>query len=195
MPAHKGHSGGCTVCAHAERTRIELLLAGGAGQTATADKFGLSKHSVHRHWHSHVSEERRASLIMGPAQRQALAAQVAEESESVLDHHRAVRAGLYQRYSAALEAGDNFSVASIAGRLTEVNNAIARLCGQLATSPLIQQNTLNVFVNDPAFATFRDDLVRVLSRFPDAYEAVLAEFERLEAQPTTSALPALEHAA
>src|SRR5580658_3398974 len=85
LPAHVGHAGGCTVCAHVERTRIELLLAGGAGQHAVGRKYGLSKDSVHRHWKNHVTEERRAALIMGPVQRMSLAAQVAEESESVLE--------------------------------------------------------------------------------------------------------------
>ena len=61
-------------------------------------------------------------------------------------------------------------------------------------SPLIQQNTVNIFTSDPDFARFRDDLIRMLSRFPDAYEAVLAEFDRIErSSPLASDMPALEH--
>jgi hypothetical protein len=193
LPAHRGHSGGCKVCAHIERTRIELLLAGGAGQKAVGRKYGLTKDSVHRHWKNHVSEERRVALIMGPMQRQALAAQVAEESESVLDHHQAVRAGLYRLYDAAVTAGDRTGGAMLGGRLTEVNNAIARLCGQLASSPLIQNNTVNFYLS-PEFASFQADLVRALGPFPEARAAVLAEFERLEAAAPAE-LPALEHEA
>jgi hypothetical protein len=200
VPAQRGHPGGCRVCEHVERTRIELLLAGGAGQKAIARKFNVSKDSVHRHWHGHVSESRRAALIMGPVQIQALAAQVAEESGSVLDHHRAVRAGLLSRFHAALEAADNHAVAALAGRLTEVNNAVGRLTGQLAASPLIQNttNTVNVFIHSPEFTQFQTDLIRVLSSFPEAREAVIAEFERLEASsapiPSERAeQPALEH--
>jgi hypothetical protein len=191
LPEHRGRPRGhCTICQHVERTRAELLLAGAASFASVARKFTMSPDALTRHWRNHVSAERRAALIMGPVQRTALAARVAEESESVLDHHRVVRAGLYQRYGAALDAGDNMAVGLLAGRLTEINNAISRLTGELANSPLIQNNTVNFFMS-PEFATFQADLIRVLSRFPDAYEAVLAEFDRLEAAP--SQLPALEH--
>ena len=189
-------TGRCTVCAHADRTRIELLLAGGAGQKSVADKYGLSKDSVHRHWHSHVGEERKAALLLGPVQAQALAAKVAEESESVIDHHKATRAGLYQFYTTALEAGDRNSGAMLAGRLTEVNNAIARITGELAHSPLVQSNTVNVFMHTREFAEFQGRLIAVLHRFPEAREAVIAEFEKLEAVEPAAALselPALEH--
>ncbi|EQD36056.1 hypothetical protein B1A_18018, partial [mine drainage metagenome] len=174
----------------------ELLLAGGAGQRAVGDKFGLSKDSIHRHWHGHVSDERKAALILGPVQVQALAAKIAEESESVIDHHKATRAGLYQLYSTALEAGDKTSGALLAGRLTDVNNSIAKITGEMASSPLVQRNTVNVFMHTREFADFQARLIAVLNRFPDAREAVLAEFDRLEALESageTRELPALEH--
>ncbi len=194
MSWEKGRpTGRCTVCGHPERTRIELLLAGGAGQKSVGDKFGLSKDSIHRHWHSHCSDERKAALLLGPVQVQALAAKVAEESESVIDHHKATRAGLYQFYATALEAGDKTSGAMLAGRLTEVNNAIARITGELSRSPLIQQNTINLVMNSPEFVRFQADLIRVLARFPEAREAVIAEFDRLEALEQTVDQPALEH--
>jgi hypothetical protein len=185
-------NGRCGVCGCPERVQIELLLAGGASQRAVSRKYKLSHHALSRHWAGHVSEERKANLVLGPVQRHALAARVAEESSSVIDQLRVVRAGLFQSYDVALTAGDRLSVASIAGRLHENLNAMARLTGQLANSPLVQINnqTNNILVNDPAFASFQADLIRVLSRFPDARDAVLAEFERLEAAPAP--LPALE---
>jgi hypothetical protein len=180
---------------HPERVRIELLLAGGAGQASIGRKYGISHDSIHRHWKNHVTEERRAALIMGPVQRAALSAQVAEESASVLDHHRIVRAGLYQRYHAALEGGDNHATAHLAGRLTEVNNSIAKLTGQLATSPLVQNNTVNVFMHDPGFLKFVEDLAAALTDHPAARAAVLAKFEALERDESLAVqtIPLLEH--
>jgi hypothetical protein len=186
-------AGHCTICRHAERARAELMLAGGAGFSAVARKLSMSPDALNRHWRRHVSPERRAALLMGPVQVQALAAKVAAESESVVDHHRAVRAGLYQLFAAALEAGDRQAGALLSGRLREVNDSIGRITGELSQSPLIQQNTVNIFSSDPAFATFRDDLIRVLAKFPEAYEAVLAEFDRIEHASTAADLPALEH--
>jgi len=182
----------CKVCYHLERIRIELLLAQGASQRSVARKFGLSEDSVQRHWTRHIDDERRARLVVGPVAMEALAARLAEESESILDHHRVVRAGLYERYSACLAAGDSSGVALLAGRLTEINNAISKLTGELANSPLVQNNTVNNFYAQPEFLSFQDSIVRVLSRFPEAYAAVLAEFERLEAAVPVE-LPALEH--
>jgi hypothetical protein len=186
-------NGRCGVCGCAARVQIELLLAGGASQRAVSRKYRLSHHALSRHWAGHVSEERKANLVLGPVQRHALAARVAEESSSVIDQLRVVRAGLFQTYDAALTAGDRLSIASIAGRLHENMRIAGGITGELASSPLVQINnqTNNILINDPAFAAFQADLIRVLSRFPQARDAVLAEFERLEAVP--SDLPALEH--
>jgi hypothetical protein len=195
MPAHRGHPGGCKVCEHLECTRIELLLADrrGKGQTAVARQFGLSKDSVHRHWHGHISAERRASLQFGPVQRMNLSAQLSEESSSLIDHYRAVRAGLYRLYDAAVEAGDRSGGSQVAARLISCLDSIAKLTGELAYSPLIQNNTqVNNFYLEPAFASFQADLIRALSRFPEARAAVLQEFERLEAAAPAARL-ALEH--
>jgi hypothetical protein len=159
--------------------RIELMLAQGASGRAVSRKFKVPYHALLRHWDRHVGDERKASLVIGPVQRQELAARVAEESESVIDHFKAIRAGLYQLYSAALEAGDGTTGAMLAGRLIECSNSMARLTGQLATSPLVQINQQNIFMM-PEFTEFQAKLVQVLRPYPDARNAVIAEFERLE---------------
>jgi hypothetical protein len=183
----------CKACAHPERVRIELLLAGGAGQRPLARKFGLTHHALGRHWRAHVSEERKASMVLGPVQRMNLSAQLSEESASAIDHYRATRAGLYRLFDAALEAGDRTGGAMVAGRLLNCLDSMARLTGELASSPLIQNNTqVNNFYLEPAFASFQADLIRALSRFPEARAAVLKEFERLEAA-APAPRPALEH--
>lgn len=184
-------NGSCAVCVHVERSRIELLIAGGASQLSVAGKFGLSKFSVHRHWNRHVPEERKATLLLGPVQRQALAARVSEESEAVLDHYKAVRAGLYQVYDNTVTAGDAHGAAHVAAQLLKCLDSMARLTGELASSPLVQINQQNVFINDPNFMRFQGDLIRVLSLFPEARAAVLAEFERIEAE-AQPAIPVLE---
>jgi hypothetical protein len=188
-----GPNGTCQVCRHHERVRIELLIASGAGQRALARKYSLEFRAVSRHWRNHVSEERRAALLIGPVQRANLAARVCEESESLIDHYRTVRAGLYALYDAAIEASDTNGGAMVAGRLIACLDAMARITGQLSNSPLIQNNVQNNFYLLPEFASFQADLVRALSRFPEARAAVLAEFERLEGAPSPAPLPALEH--
>lgn len=182
----------CQVCTHAERRRIELLIAGGASRRAVAKKFGVNNNALHRHWHGHVDGERKQQLALGPGARMALAARVAEESESVVDHFRVVRAELYALLTTATEAGDFNAAANVAGKLIGCLDSMGRVTGELSQSPLLQinQQTTNYFFHSPEFALFQSDLIRVLSRFPEARAAVVAEFERIEteAQPT-----ALEH--
>jgi hypothetical protein len=122
----------------------------------------------------------------------ALTARIAEESTSVIDHLRAVRAALYQLFDLAVTAGDTTGGAQLAGKLLQCLDSMGRITGQLASSPLVQINQTNIFMHDPAFARFQADLIRVLGPFADARKAVIAEFSRLEAEPVT-AIPALEH--
>jgi hypothetical protein len=187
--------GNCQVCKHPERARIELTLAGGASRRAIGQKFKLHHLALRRHWILHVSEERKAALTLGPVQAQALAARVAEESESVIDHHRTVRAGLYQLYDSAIEASDRTGGAMLAGRLTEVNSAIARITGQLATSPLVQNtfNTVN-FAAHPAYLKLRDGLVALSRAHPEVRPDLFAMLKRLDAEPDDAPPSAAAHA-
>jgi hypothetical protein len=145
-----------------------------------------------------LSDERKANLVLGPVQRQELASRVSEESASVMDHLRAVRAGLYSLFNVTLEAGDASTGALVAGRLHENLRDIARLTGQLASSPLVQinnnQQTANFFLADPAFAAFQARLIAALRPFPEARAAIIAEFERIEPPAAlASSAPQLTH--
>ncbi len=111
----------------------------------------------------------------------------------MLDHHRATRAGLYSIYTAAVEAGDGVTVASVAGRLTEVNSAIARITGEIASSPLVQHNTLNVMMGSPEVQRFLADILHQLKLYPDARRALHSWLEARETEAAGRPLPALEH--
>jgi hypothetical protein len=163
------------------------MLAAGGGQKAIARKFGVSKDSVWRHWTRHVSPERRATLLMGPVQKHALAAQIAEENTSVLDNLRIVRAGLYRQYDNAIEAGDRTAGALLAGKLHQNLQITARITGELASSPLVQinnQQNVSMMMESPEFSAFQAQLIAVLRDFPEARLAVIREFSKLEALST-----------
>lgn len=183
-------NGRCTVCKHPERVRMEMLCAGGASMRSVSDKFGVNRESLRRHYVDHVDPERKVALTFGPVQRAHLESLVAEESSSVIDHYRAVRAGLYSLYDAAVTAGDRTGGALVAGRLLTCLDSMARVTGQIAQSPLVVNNTQNVFINDPGFTAFQSQLIAALRPFPDARNAVIACFEKLDAEP--AALPAVD---
>jgi hypothetical protein len=149
----------------------------------------------------HISQERRANLLLGPVERAALAALVSEESRSVIDHHRIVRAGLLRLFSAALEAGDGNGGAFLAGRLTDVNNAIARITGELASSPLVQINNTQAnitaaLVENPEFTAFWDRVVSALvgfDNFPQIRDAMLAVLDQQQSVLPVPPGRTLEH--
>ena len=177
----------CQVCKHAERQRIELLLAGGASIRKTALKFKLHRDAVRRHWANHVDDERKAAMIAGPdVKREELATRAADESMSLLDHYRYVRQTLYHALDLASTLGDKNAIAILSGRLHENFAQWGKLTGEL--SQIDKLTVTNIFLS-PQFSELQATLVRVLARFPDARVEVIKAFRDLETK-TTPALPA-----
>jgi len=177
----------CTVCNHDERWRIELLHAGGASLSSLAEKFGLSKDAIGRHWNNHVSAEIKASYLIGPAQLADLAAKAAEEGASVLDHFRAVRTMLMSQMAATTEAGDARGAAIVAGQLVGVLEKIGKVTGEIAT---IAQGTINIqnnvaIVNSPQFAKVQAAILRALAPHGAARMAVVDALRELDAETAT----------
>ena len=169
-------------------------MAAGAGQAALGKKYHISKDSVFRHWSRHVDDERKARLLMGPVQRQALAARIAEENASVLDNLKIIRAGLYEAYDAALRAGDRNSIALLSGRLHENQRIVGGITGELANSPLIQNNTINNFHDSPEYTRLREGLKQFGRKHPEVMPALIEMIENLDKEPAPAQpLPALEH--
>ena len=179
-------TGRCGTCRHPDRWRVELLLAGGASHTATARKFALHIDSVRRHWINHVSPERKAALAQGPVIVADLAARLADDQVSVLDHLKNVRAGLYAMFDAAVVAGDRTGTALIAAKLHENLNILVRLTGVLSNSTMI--NIQNNFILSPEFAAVQSTLLRILADHPAARDAVILEFRQLEQRGHAPAL-------
>lgn len=68
-----------------------------------------------------------------------------------------------------------------AGQYTKTCGLIAKMTGELATSPLVQNTTYNVgFTSNPDFLRLMDDLAKVLDDYPEARRAVFDRFAALE---------------
>jgi hypothetical protein len=152
---------------------------------------------VHRHWSRHIDAKRKARLLVGPVQEQALRARIAEENSSVIDQLRVTRAGLYESYDVALKVHDLNSVALLAGKIHENLRITGNITGELANSPLVQinnsQNNVTMLMESAEFTAFQARLIGVLRAYPEARLAVLAEFERLDAPDGSSGTPQLTH--
>lgn len=188
-------TGTCSVCRSDERQRIELMICGGATVRSVATKFALNYHSVRRHGLRHISSEKRAALIAGPVPMSELASLAAEEGVSVLQHFRALRNTLYGTLDNAVAAGDRFSVASLAGRITEVLRELGRASGELLrASGGVHIDTANFFMN-PQFNLLESELVKVLARHPEARREVIECFRQLETRAAPPAPRTIEGSA
>jgi hypothetical protein len=171
------------------------LKAGGASLDALSRKFGISRDSIDRHWHRHVSAETKTNYLCGPAELAELANKAAQEGDSVLDHLRMCRVVLTSQLAAVSEAGDARGTAYVTGQLVNVLASIARVTGELGD--LARSTTYNVTNNvavlqeNPAFARLKSALLRALGPYPDARNAVINALRHLEDENGGLVLPPL----
>ena len=125
----------CSICAAGrsgkiDLLRIEKLLSEHAELRAIAKQFDVSHHSLRQHWQG-VSAERRNYLEKGrQLVKEALAAELAEEKISTVDHLRIVRGGLQRSFAHAVETNDHRGAASLAAVLEKNIMDGARLAGE-----------------------------------------------------------------
>jgi hypothetical protein len=175
-----GPNGRCRVCRHAERARIELLLARGASKRHVGEKFGLHPDSVWRHWaNGHVPEHVKATLAVKALKPGAeLEKLVTDESIGLLENLQRARAVLWAQFDAAAEVGDRQAVAVLASRIHENLRLAATSTGELQKhAPASVTN----IVLSPAYLDLRGALVCALRQYPEAARAVAEAFRRIEA--------------
>jgi hypothetical protein len=172
----------CGACMHAERARLEALRVGGVPLRVLAKQFSLSKDVIHRHFKSHVSPQRKAELMAGPAKVEQLANAAADESRGLLDYLGITRTVLFNQFLNAAEAGDRTGVANVAGRLLESLRELARLTGELrdVSGISITHNTLNVG-GSPEFAALSKGLLTIARAYPAARVDIVALLRGLDA--------------
>jgi hypothetical protein len=175
----------CVVCRHSDRWRIELLKAGGAGIDALAKKFDVSRDSIDRHWHRHVSAESKATYLCGPAELATIAERAAIEGDSVLDYLKMCRTTLVAQLAAVSEAGDARGAAFVANSLTRVLESIARVTGELselARSTINVHGNVSILTESPAFARVQATMLRALADYPAARAAVVLALRSLDTE-------------
>lgn len=173
----------CAICRHAERARIEALHTAGVSLDRIADRFDVQRDAVWRHMGRHVTEETKASYLIGPAKIAELAEIAAEESSSVLDYLSILRSILFGQLDKAAAKGDANAIANLSGRVTDVLREIGRVTGQVST--IASQTIINVtahtqIVNSAPFAELQAGLVRVCAAHPEARGDIIRLFRELE---------------
>lgn len=185
----------CAICRHPERARIEALHCAGVSLERLAEKFEVHKDAVWRHMQRHVSEERKASYLIGPAKIAALAEVAAEESESILDYLNILRSSLFALLDKRAAEGDHCAVSMLSSRATEVLREIGKLTGQIsnfANSTVINVQNNTTILNSPPFADLQAGLLRVCSAHPDARSDIVALFHDLDRKYNAAPVPMIQ---
>jgi hypothetical protein len=175
----------CSICVAGasgaiDLLRIEKLLADRSRLSAVSQKFELSYDALRRHWLG-LSAERKNYLQRGrQLSKEALAAELAEEKLSTIDHLRIVRGGLHRLFCHAVEVNDHSGGASLAQAIEKNVMRGAHLAGEWQPGPSVQNNNIAIF-NVPGTAQVLAGIGRALAAYPDARHAVV-EYLR-QAQP------------
>jgi hypothetical protein len=176
----------CSICVagrngEIDLLRIEKLLADRSRLSAVALKFEVSHDALRRHWLG-VGAERKNYLQQGrQLTREALAAGLAEEKVSTMDHLRIVRGGLHKLFCHAVEVNDHSGGAALAQAIEKNVMRGAQLAGEWQATPTIQNNV--AIFNLPGVASTIAGIARVLAPFPEARIAVVAYLRSQPAAP------------
>jgi hypothetical protein len=176
----------CITCRHAERGRIEALLAGGASLRSVGTKFNIGITALHRHMRRHVHPDDLTMLQGGPSQIAALAEKAIAENMSV--HYLTIaRSKLMHQLSASAAAGDNPGVCRASMALLAVLQELGRMTGEISrAASLVTINNSNtsqtLVMADPILVKLQSGLLRALAPYPEARNAVIALLSELETE-------------
>jgi hypothetical protein len=173
----------CVVCAHPDRSLIEMARVAGCSLDTIAAKHNISRDAVFRHWKNHVDDAAKADYLAAVPMKD-LAARAAEEGVSVLQYFSIIRATLMTQFQLAASLNDRHATGMLASRLTEVLRAIGSISGEMgsmAVGHMTVNNTVNILAS-PAFASLQATLLAALSPFPEARAAVVQALLAMDEQ-------------
>ncbi len=98
-----------------------------------------------------------------------------EEGTGVVEALKAIRGPLFGMFLTAIDLGDAKAATAISGRLNESLSLTAKLTGELV--PHAGVSITNVLLS-PDFMRLRAELLRVLARYPEARDEVVAVFRQ-----------------
>jgi hypothetical protein len=185
----------CSICSHKARAAIDLALVSRLNQAVIAERYGVSFHSLKRHYARHLS----------PAQRLALASAVTPQGVGgvSLDELKRVEGEhlLANLVSQRCRLGNYAELAAATGNIGEANNSerliqrnlelVARLIGDLVDRKEIRH--VSLFTSADYYA-LRSTLSEALRKHPAAARDVAIALSKMEgvmlrSEPTAPAPP------
>jgi hypothetical protein len=177
----------CRTCDHAERSAIDIELARGVACTVLAKRFGLSAEGLRHHKNNgHVP----ASILNAfPRYRADLSVETlaqlrADESAGVLLHLAQQRSTLLRLQDECERKGWRPLMLAASKQLHANIELTARSLGTFAEHErsITQVANLQVLLS-PEYVGLRGDLIRALSPYPKARQAVAGVLAKIEGSP------------
>ncbi len=170
----------CQVCRSPDRAAVELGLANGTSCRILGSRYDLHRDAVWRHGHNHMSDKLKARLKAAAFDGEVDLDEIRiEESESLLNHLRAVRARLYRGIDSAETFGNLSDLAKMSGQIHRNIELTGKLVGDLKAGTTVN----NTLILSGEYHQLRTGLVLALKPFPKARVAVTKLLQNLEAEP------------
>ena len=181
----------CPVCRHAERVRIEDLRAAGVSFETLAERFGIRKASLHKHWHEHTSADRKLSYLAGKTTIGQLRERAAEENLSLLDYLAITRSALMGMLIGQCEAGAAIPAATVAGRLLSILQEIGKITGEIQRADPASTTIHIGIMAAPGFADLQAGLMQIARDHPAARSDIVGLLRGLDPSPPRHPAPLL----
>ena len=168
------------------------LHCAGISLDKIAAKFDVHRDAIWRHVQRHMSDEQRATYLVGPARIAELREVAAAENESVLDYLGIMRSALVAQLDKLSKAGDHQGVAAISTPLLNCLKALGKITGEISALASTQINIQNntTIMSGAAFTDLQQGLVELCARHPEARADVVALIRRLDEKHAAKPLAA-----
>lgn len=168
----------CRVCAHKQRSLLELGLVSKVPVRVLAQRFGVSKDSLFGHRRNHMSPQLRAALLTAIKPSEIDLDQLRNsEGRGLLGSLIAQRARLQLLSELAFQAGEVSAAVSVERAIMGSLELTSRLVGMLISRHEVTHT--NILISSD-YLQLRGAIVDALKPFPEAARVVGAALHRLE---------------
>jgi hypothetical protein len=175
----------CSVCRHVEKQRILSMHVAGFSLDRLAEKFGLSRDSLHRHLKNHVTAEERACFLVGKERIGEIAELAISESASLVSYLSILRSTLFNQLVRLAALNDHKGVATITAQALNVLCELGKITGEI--SSLVGGTTINIsnhttILSSAPFIDLQSGLLRICEMHPSARGDIVNLFRDLDSK-------------
>ena len=145
----------------------------------------------------HVTDETRASYLLGKAKIADLANAAADESRAIIDYLAIARSLVVNQLDRAAQANRGYEVDRLAGRLVEILREMGGITGEVSRIAGVTMNVTNnvQILNSQPFLQLQAGLLSLCQAHPEARADIISLFHQLDARHSGADPLQIEHEA